>query len=264
MAARAEKIVAADTDSEMANGKRKKQEGGWGDTVRTIVYALLIAFVVRTVAFQPFNIPSGSMIPTLLIGDYLFVSKYSYGYSRYSLPIDIPLFSGRIFEQSPERGDVAVFRHPPDNHEDFIKRIVGIPGDHIQMIGGVLHINGKAVEKHRIEDFVQPVFGGRTRLIPRYVETLPNGVSYSVLEMLGDTGPEDNTPEFVVPAGEYFAMGDNRDDSNDSRSWGYVPLENFIGRAEIIFFSTDGSAGWLQPWRWPGAIRYSRIFELIR
>jgi len=248
----------------MAKTEKQKKESGWGDTLRTIIYALLIAAAVRTVAFQPFNIPSGSMIPTLLIGDYLFVSKYSYGYSRYALPVDIGLFSGRIFSQSPERGDVAVFRQPPTNREDFIKRIVGLPGDRIQMIGGVLQINGKAVDKQRIEDHIEPGFRGQNRIIPQYRETLPNGVSYIVRETLGDNGPVDNTREFLVPEGHYFAMGDNRDDSNDSRNWGTVPLENFVGRAEILFFSTDGSAGLLQPWLWPSATRFSRIFNRVR
>ena len=247
----------------MAKSDNKKNEGGWLETIRTIIYALLIAVVVRTLAFQPFNIPSGSMIPTLLVGDYLFVSKFSYGYSRYALPFGLGFFPGRIFESAPERGDIAVFRQPPTNDEDFIKRLVGMPGDRIQMIGGVLHINGEPVPKERLEDVVLRDSRGRVRRVPQYVETLPNGVSYIVQESLGDRGPVDNTREFVVPPGQYFAMGDNRDDSNDSRNWGFVPAENLIGRAEILFFSTDGSAGWFQPWRWPTATRFSRIFDLV-
>ncbi len=247
----------------MAKSGEKKKESGWADTLRTIIYALLIALFVRTLAYQPFNIPSGSMIPTLLVGDYLFVSKFSYGYSRYSLPLGLGFFSGRILGGEPERGDVAVFRQPPSNRDDFIKRIVGVSGDRIQMVGGVLHINGQAVEKQRIEDFVFEDRRGRERRIAQYRETLPNGLSYTVRESLGDNGPVDNTREFVVPAGQYFAMGDNRDDSNDSRSWGFVPAENLVGRAEILFFSTDGTAGWLQPWRWPTATRFSRILDLV-
>ncbi len=256
-------LVATNEEKSMAKTKNKTDNGGWVETIRTIVYALLIAFFVRTLAYQPFNIPSGSMIPTLLVGDYLFVSKFSYGYSRYSLPLGLGFFSGRILGRTPERGDVAVFRQPPTNRDDFIKRLVGVSGDRIQMIGGVLHINGKAVDKRRIEDFVVTDRRGRTRRIAQYMETLPNGISYVVRESLGDHGPVDNTREFVVPAGQYFAMGDNRDDSNDSRVWGFVPAENLVGRAEILFFSTDGSAGWLQPWRWPTATRFSRIFDSV-
>lgn len=242
---------------------RNKKSGGSFETLRTIIYALLIAGVVRTLLFQPFNIPSGSMIPTLLVGDYLFVSKYSYGYSRYSLPFGLGFFSGRIFASEPERGDVAVFRHPPSNRDDFIKRVVGLPGDRVQMIEGRLYLNGTAVPRRRIEDHVSRDFRGSVRRVAQYEETLPNGKTYTIRESQGDRGPADNTREFVVPPGNYFAVGDNRDDSNDSRSWGFVPFENFVGRAEIIFFSTDGSAGWLKPWKWPEATRFNRIFDSI-
>lgn len=242
---------------------RKKKPGTTMETVRTIIYALLIAGVVRTFAYQPFNIPSGSMIPTLLIGDYLFVSKFSYGYSRYSFPLGIGFFNGRILGSAPERGDVAVFRHPPTNREDFIKRIVGMPGDRIQMISGRLHINGEAVARRRIEDHLSRDALGQVRRVPQYEETLPNGRTYVIREGFGDRGPADNTREFVVPSGNYFAMGDNRDDSNDSRGWGFVPADNLIGRAEILFYSTDGTAGWLQPWRWIQATRFKRIFDSV-
>ena len=247
----------------MAKTEENKKEGGWVETLRTIIYALLIAFFVRTLAYQPFNIPSGSMIPTLLVGDYLFVSKFSYGYSRYALPLGLGFFSGRILSRAPERGDIAVFRQPPINRVDFIKRIVGVPGDRIQMKGGVLHLNGKAVEKRRIEDFIDSEGPGRTQRIPQYIETLPNGPSYTVRESHGDDWRVDNTPEFIVPQGQYFAMGDNRDDSNDSRSWGFVPAENLIGRAEILFFSVDDNASWFKPWRWPTTTRFSRIFNRV-
>jgi len=242
---------------------RKKNPGTTMETVRTIIYALLIAGVVRTFAYQPFNIPSGSMIPTLLIGDYLFVSKFSYGYSRYSFPLGIGFFNGRILGSAPERGDVAVFRHPPTNREDFIKRVVGMPGDRIQMISGRLHINGEAVARRRIEDHLSRDALGQVRRVPQYEETLPNGRTYVIREGFGDRGPADNTREFVVPPGNYFAMGDNRDDSNDSRGWGFVPADNLIGRAEILFYSTDGTAGWLQPWRWIQATRFNRIFDSV-
>jgi signal peptidase I len=246
----------------MAKDKKQKT-GSTFETVRTIIYALLIAGVVRTFLFQPFNIPSGSMIPTLLVGDYLFVSKFSYGYSRYSFPFSLGFFSGRIFDSAPDQGDVAVFRHPPTNRDDFIKRLVGMPGDRIQIINGRLQINGELVPRRRIEDHVSRDFRGNVRRVPQYEETLPNGRTYVIREGQGDRGPADNTREYVVPPDHYFAMGDNRDDSNDSRGWGLVPRQNLIGKAEIIFFSTDGTAGWLEPWRWIQATRFNRILDSI-
>lgn len=227
------------------------------DTVQTVFFAFAIAMAVRVVAFEPFNIPSGSMRPTLLEGDYLFVSKYSYGYSRYSFFFGFPPFDGRIMESPVERGDVAVFRKPPENDIDYIKRIIGLPGDRIQVKAGILHINGEAVERRAVDDFVDE-YGRR---IAQYEETLPNGVKHLILESSGDTGYADNTIEFVVPEGHYFAMGDNRDNSQDSRVIGPVPAQNLIGRAEFLFFSTDGSAALWQVWKWPFAIRYSRLFD---
>ena len=272
--------------TDVAERRKRGQDkaGGWGETVRTVVYAVLIALVVRTFAIEPFNIPSGSMIPTLLVGDYLFVSKYSYGYSKHSFPFSAGLFPGRIFGSPPERGDVAVFKYPGDqgqgvNRTDYIKRIVGMPGDRIQMVNGVLHINGTAVPRLRVGDYVRGT-NGHYQKGTLYSEQLPNGRRYTVLEY-NDNGPADNTPEFLVPAGSYFVMGDNRDDSLDSRTrlmlrdfagstrdrdqlgW-YVPSENLVGRAEFIFFSHDPSvAGWLEPWKWPEAIRFNRFFMAI-
>ena len=249
----------------LPGGSARKQgsEGMW-ENVKTVVYAVLIAVAIRTVAFEPFNIPSGSMIPTLLVGDYLFVSKYSYGYSRYSLPGSPPLFSGRILRTSPKRGDVAVFRHPSNTDTDYIKRIVGLPGDRIQVQWGILYINDEAVERRRIEDFVETDRFGKRRLQPQYEETLPNGVTFHVLDMVRD-GALDNTPVYTVPPGYFFAMGDNRDNSLDSRAVnvGYVPEENLVGRAEIIFFSTDGHARFWEFWNWPVATRYARILQGI-
>ncbi|MCK5621353.1 MAG: signal peptidase I [Alphaproteobacteria bacterium] len=248
--------------------KKKAADGGdepsglrawlWNDTVQTVFYAFLIAIAVRIVAFEPFNIPSGSMKPTLLVGDYLFVSKYTYGYSRYSFPFGFPPFSGRIWESPVERGDVAVFRKPPENEIDYIKRIIGLPGDRIQVLDGILHINGEAVERERIEDFVVDAYG---REAAQYIETLPNGRTHRILETAGDAGRSDNTDEVTVPAGHYFAMGDNRDNSADSRVIGFIPAENMVGRAEILFFSTDGSAALWEFWKWPFAVRYSRLFD---
>jgi signal peptidase I len=177
-----------------AEGKR--QEGGFAENARVLVQALLIALVIRSLLFQPFNIPSGSMKGTLLVGDYLFVSQYSYGYSRYSLPLSLPLFSGRIFGTAPERGDVAVFALPTDTSTDYIKRVIGLPGDHIRMVDGLLHINGVPVRRERVADFFDDEDGSRVR---RWRETLPNGVSYETLD-LQDNGFLDNTEEYVVPA----------------------------------------------------------------
>ncbi|MGC2202751.1 MAG: signal peptidase I [Stellaceae bacterium] len=242
---------------------KKKSTGGIVETVKTVVYAVLIALAVRTVAYEPFNIPSGSMVPTLLVGDYLFVSKFSYGYSRFSLPFGLPLFSGRIFFHPPERGDVTVFKLPSDNSTDYIKRVIGLPGDHIQMKNGLLYINDKPCPRRRIEDFLYQEGNGAVLPLAQYIETLPNGVEHRIIE-ISDNGPLDNTQVYKVPPGDYFMMGDNRDNSQDSRvlsAVGYVPAENLIGRAQFIFFSTDGSAHLWEFWKWPFAIRFSRLFH---
>jgi len=230
------------------------------DTIKTIVYAIVIAMLVRTFAYEPFNIPSGSMKPTLLVGDYLFVSKTSYGYSRYSLPFSLPLIPGRILYDIPKRGDVFVFKKPPENKTDYIKRLIGLPGDTVQMIKGILHINGKAVSRRRIEDFVERDSYGNTRRIPQFIETLPNGVEHPILEADGDTSFYDNTKVFTVPEGHFFAMGDNRDNSSDSRVFKFVPKENLVGRAEFLFFSIDDAKPW-EIWKWFDRLRPERIFE---
>jgi signal peptidase I len=245
----------------------RRKAGGLADNIKTFVYAILIALAIRTVAFEPFNIPSGSMIPTLLVGDYLFVSKYSYGYSRYSLPLGLPLIPGRIFVTPPKRGDVAVFKLPRDNKTDYIKRIVGLPGDTIQMREGRLYINGTLVPRDNATEYVyaDATTGGPVRTT-RYIETLPNGVKHPILE-INDTSMLDDTPVYTVPPGHYFCMGDNRDNSLDSRALsgvGFVPIENLVGRAEFIFFSTNGDAALWEFWKWPRAIRYERLFEGVR
>ncbi len=248
---------------------KSKKAGGIVETLLTVLYAVVIAIFVRTVAYEPFNIPSGSMVPTLLIGDYLFVSKFSYGYSRYSLPLGLPLIAGRIFFTPPQRGDVAVFKWPKDNSTDYIKRVIGLPGDRIQMKEGRLYINGTMVKRERIEDYVDPDLPPEVnRPVLQYLETLPNGRRHRILESRGDNGDLDNTKEFLVPPDHYFMMGDNRDNSSDSRDprgdVGYVPVENLVGRAEFLFFSTDGSAHLWEPWKWLFAVRYDRPFEGIR
>lgn len=244
---------------------QKKRSGGFAETVRTLVYAMAIAFGVRTFLYEPFNIPSGSMIPTLLVGDYLFVSKFSYGYSKYTVGFGLPLFDGRILGDGPERGDVAVFKLPRDNKTDYIKRIIGLPGDRIQVVGGILHINGTPVKRERIEDFVETDQYGRSMRVAQYMETLPNGVRHPIIEE-SDAGPLDNTPEYIVPPGHYFAMGDNRDNSLDSRvtsAVGFVPAENLVGRAEILFFSLEEGTSVWQIWKWPTSLRLSRVFDAV-
>lgn len=244
----------------------KSKEAGLAETVKTVFYAVIIAFGVRTFAFEPFNIPSGSMIPTLLIGDYLFVSKYSYGYSKHTIAFGMPVFEGRIFGKMPERGDVAVFKLPRDNKTDYIKRVIGLPGDTIQMIGGILHINGQPVKRDRIEDYVTQDSLGRTIRIAQYNETLPNGAIHHIIEE-SDSGPLDNTPAYKVPDGHVFMMGDNRDNSLDSRvpaQVGYVPLENLVGRAEFLFFSLAEGTRFYELWRWPVDLRFGRLFNGVK
>ncbi|UUL82427.1 signal peptidase I [Sphingomonas qomolangmaensis] len=249
----------------------------WQETLIFLVKLALFVFVIRSFLFAPFVIPSGSMLPRTLIGDYLFVTKWNYGYSRHSLPWSVPLIPGRILASTPARGDVAVFKAPPQNQEDWIKRVIGLPGDRVQMRDGQLFLNGTAIPKARVADFVLPVTPNSTCedyfrdaladgtpvcRYPQYRETLPNGVGYNVLDL--GFSPADDTEVYTVPAGHVFMMGDNRDDSRDSRfadSISFVPMENLVGKAVVTFWSTDGNAGWLMPWTWPGATRWERIGE---
>ena len=241
----------------------RNKSQGWKETVKTVFYAVLIAVVIRTFGYEPFSIPSSSMVPTLLVGDYLFVSKFSYGYSRYSLPLGVPLVPGRVLYSEPERGDVVVFKLPSDNKTDYIKRIVGLPGDRIQVRDGVLAINGEPVKRERVADEVQYMPSGNVIRIPRFIETLPNGKRHYILESQGDFGPADNTDVYIVPDGHFFAMGDNRDNSQDSRypQVGFVPKKNLVGRAEFLFFSIEDSVWKL--WTWPTAVRFGRLFTAI-
>ena len=242
---------------------KRKPEGKF-EFIKTIVIAGALALGFRSLLFEPFNIPSGSMIPTLLVGDYLFVSKYSYGYSRYSFPFGVAPFDGRIFEKPPKRGDVAVFRQPQNESVAFIKRIVGLPGDRMQVVNGVLRINDIAVNRNR-KGFTNASDGYNVIRFAVYEETLPNGKSYLIQER-SDDDLLDNTNVFLVPEGHYFTMGDNRDNSRDSRttSVGMVPAENLIGRAERLFFSHNNSANLWEVWNWPVAIRYGRLGDGIK
>ncbi|MBO88375.1 MAG: signal peptidase I [Rickettsiales bacterium] len=264
-------------DSENADNPKKAEPKGFRaklagviELIRTVVYAIVIAVCIRTFAYEPFSIPSGSMIPTLLIGDYLFVSKFSYGYSRHSLPFSLPLFEGRVLGTSPKRGDVAVFKFPVQGNsnygKDYIKRIIGLPGDRVQVLRGFLHINGKPVRRLKIEDFKFPDGFYSGDRVAQYIETLPNGSRHRLIEMfgdrLGDDGDRanyDNTREWLVPANHYFVMGDNRDNSSDSRAGWTVPVENLVGRAEFLFFSKPAESWIFEIWNW----RFSRVFHGI-
>ena len=230
-----------------------------------MIHALILALLVRVFLFQPFNIPSGSMIPTLLVGDYLFVSKYSYGYSRYSFPFGPNLFSGRIWSKEPERGDVVVFKLPRDNDTDYIKRVIGLPGDEIQMVHGVPAHQRRGGEEGARQRLRHARRLGRERHLTRYMETLPNGVTYPCSTW--STRASATTPTvYKVRRDHFFMMGDNRDNSTDSRflsEVGYVPFENLVGRAQIIFFSIGEDASFWQLWKWPTDVRWSRLLQVV-
>ena len=264
-----------------AAGKPARSETA--ETIRFLLKLALFVFVLRSFIFSPFSIPSESMLPRLLIGDYLFVSKWNYGYSRWSLPWGVPLIPGRIFAHDPVRGDTVVFRSMgPDDH-DVIKRVIGLPGDTVQMRNGQVFLNDKAIPKQRVADFVLPLSpnfpaekcgaqfqdsdaqGHPVCRYPRFRETLPGGRSYDVLDQ-ENIPVADDTDVYTVPAGNVFLMGDNRDDSADSRfappvGMGYIPMERIEGKALVNFWSTDGSAEWLKPWTWVSAARLRRIGE---
>ncbi|NJM91941.1 MAG: signal peptidase I [Rhodospirillaceae bacterium] len=273
----------------------RKDSGAFSEfweIVKTLLWAAVIAIFIRTFAYEPFNIPSGSMVPTLLVGDYLFVSKMAYGYSRYSFPGGLVPVEGRIWEGEPTRGQVVVFRPPGQPETDFIKRVIGLPGDRIQVREGRLYINDMIVERQQIEDYVDPDVDPNVdpndpanKPPAQYLETLPGGVTHRIVEAKGDTGDYDNTPVFVVPADHYFMMGDNRDGSNDSRATtggakcstgtinesnreclgpvGFVPKANLIGPAKILFWSYGSSFKVYNPITWVTALRFDRLLNVI-
>jgi len=232
---------------------------------KTIIYAGLIAVGIHTFLFEPFFIPSGSMVPTLLVGDYLFVNKFTYGYSHFSLPFSPDIFSGRIPARMPKRGTVVVFRPPGDPSEDFIKRVIGLPGDTIQVTGGQLFINGAQVPRTDDGNFTDDS-SGTDVVAEKYTETLPGGKVHPILKLTSD-GFANNTQVYTVPPGDLFMMGDNRDNSEDSRFMdgvvGYVPVENVVGPATIIFFSIDLRYPWYEIWEWPLEIRWNRLFHIV-
>jgi signal peptidase I len=236
------------------------------ETARTIISAILIALLIRMFAFEPFNIPSSSMVPNLLIGDYLFVSKYAYGYSSLSTVYGLLPVKGRLFFHEPKRGDVIVFKWPQDNSTDYIKRLVGLPGDTIQVRHGLLYINSVPVERRKLAEQVAEKYLTPSPTSADYIETFPNGNQHVIREDT-DEGPLDNTEVFTVPPYHYFMMGDNRDHSQDSRApnggVGFVPEENLVGRAEILFFSLEEHTHFWEFWKWPWAVRFSRLFKKI-
>jgi signal peptidase I len=252
------------TDNASSNATLEPKED-MGEFFKSAIIAVLLALVIRSFLFEPFNIPSGSMLPTLKVGDYLFVSKPAYGYSRASFPFGIGFFDGRQMAEEPKRGDVAVFKLPTDTSIDYIKRVMGLPGETVQVIKGRVYIDGKILPREPVGLLREENPGMHSVTLMEYIETLPDGTLHRIWEE-SDNAALDNTDAYKIPEGHYFMMGDNRDNSQDSRVQtlvGFVPFENFVGRADLIFFSIDETANLFKPWSWFSAIRYDRIFDRI-
>ena len=268
-------IAAAAASEDWPPEKPKKEDS----FIVFLIKLLAVVLIFRSFIFSPFSIPSESMLPRLMNGDHLLAAKWSYGFSKHSLPFSAPLIPGRIFASEPERGDVAIFKHPIDE-TDYIKRVIGLPGDSIAMRGGVVILNGEPIVKERIEDFIIPVSantscawgaqdsidadGQSVCVYTRFRETLPSGRQYEVLDF--GSSPADDYGPVIVPQGQLFVMGDNRDNSQDSRfgaqpggAVGLVPQDLLVGRAVVLMWSTDGSSSWLLPWTWFTAARWDRL-----
>ena len=248
----------------MLQSMTKGKKNSFFGNLKSIFIAIFIALLIRSFIFEPFNIPSGSMKPNLLVGDFIFVSKYSYGFSKHSLPFSIPLIPGKIFSNTPERGDVVVFKTPENNRTDYIKRVIGLPGDKIEIKNGIIFINGSEILRKKLNDFIDTDNKTINKRVRMYNEYFFNK-EINILDIT-DNGIADNTQLFNVPENHFFVMGDNRDNSQDSRfisTVGFIPYENLVGKAQFIFFSLE-NARFLQIWKWPNSIRYKRIFKKIQ
>jgi len=264
------------------SGRSAPKKDEPGGLIRFLLTVGILAWLLRSLIVATYDIPSGSMLPTLYIGDYLAVSKWPYGYSRYSFPFHFPPFGGRVLSRLPKRGDIVVFWVPSEG-QDLIKRVIGLPGDTVEVRDGIVVLNGRPLPRQPVRPFAMPISAnspcraapaasanirGNSCLYPAYRESLPGGPSYIVLDQV-EHGPEDDFPVIRVPAGHVFMMGDNRDDSADSRipvaegGIGLVPVENLIGRADLIFWSTDGTSSYFKPWTWFSALRARRVGSVL-
>ncbi len=240
----------------------KSKENSFFSNLKSIGLAVFIALLIRSFVAEPFNIPSGSMKPNLLVGDFIFVTKWSYGYSKHSLPFSIPLIPKKIFSNIPNRGDIVVFKTPENNRTDYIKRVIGLPGDKIRVTNGEIYLNENKILRKKLNDFIDNDKNAFIKRIRKYLE-YHDDLTFEVLDIMDD-GIADNTKLFLVPEGHFFVMGDNRDNSQDSRfkTVGFIPIENLVGKARFIFFSLE-NARFLEIWKWPKSIRGNRIFKKI-